>query len=256
MVAKRLDDVSIWRPDGSLSVNGRCLDVPGAATGNGTPLQIWDCNGAPNQQWLRRPDGTLVNPRTGRCLDSPGGATGNGTRLQIWDCNGSAAQRVTPTGAALPFRAGDRVSLRVVSTGYPRPALRHQNGVAATSPISTGSPQLDRSDATFTVRAGLADASCFSFEAVAPTGNYLRHADYRLRLAADNGSALLRADATFCAATGELGQVTLRSYNFPDRLVRHYASQVYIAVSGGPQPFDAAAGFAADTTWSVEPALT
>ncbi|MDI1463721.1 AbfB domain-containing protein [Catellatospora sp. KI3] len=244
-----------WRPDGSLSVNGRCLDVPGAATANGTPLQIWDCNGAPNQQWLRRPDGTLVNPRTGRCLDSPGGATGNGTRLQLWDCNGTAAQRVTPTSPALPFKAGDRISLRAVSPGYADRRLRHQNGLTTIAPISTGSPQPDRGDATFVVRPGLADATCFSFEAVAPANNFLRHADYRVRLSVDDGSALLRADATFCGAAGDLGQVVLRSSNFPDRLIRHYSAQVYIAVAGGPQPFDAAAGFAADSTWAVEPAL-
>jgi hypothetical protein len=31
--------------------SGRCLDVPGFDTTNGTQLAIWDCNGGQNQQW-------------------------------------------------------------------------------------------------------------------------------------------------------------------------------------------------------------
>ncbi|WP_406091493.1 ricin-type beta-trefoil lectin domain protein [Streptomyces sp. NBC_01013] len=31
--------------------SGRCLDVPGSATADGTPLGLWDCHGGANQQW-------------------------------------------------------------------------------------------------------------------------------------------------------------------------------------------------------------
>ncbi|MER7538408.1 RICIN domain-containing protein [Streptomyces sp. NPDC097704] len=31
--------------------SGRCLDVPGGSTTNGTELVIWDCNGGANQRW-------------------------------------------------------------------------------------------------------------------------------------------------------------------------------------------------------------
>lgn len=31
--------------------NGRCLDVQWDSSGNGTPVQIWDCNGSEAQQW-------------------------------------------------------------------------------------------------------------------------------------------------------------------------------------------------------------
>ena len=30
---------------------GRCLDAAGQGTANGTPLQIWSCNGQGNQRW-------------------------------------------------------------------------------------------------------------------------------------------------------------------------------------------------------------
>ncbi|WP_335984139.1 arabinofuranosidase catalytic domain-containing protein [Streptomyces sp. CA2R106] len=79
--------------NGSLSTIGRCLDINGNGTANGTQVELWDCNGVGGQVWQQQSDGSLLNPQSGRCLDSPSGATANGTRLQIWDCNGSAAQK-------------------------------------------------------------------------------------------------------------------------------------------------------------------
>jgi non-reducing end alpha-L-arabinofuranosidase len=79
--------------NGSLSTIGRCLDINGNGTANGTDVELWDCNGVGGQVWQQQSDGSLLNPQSGRCLDSPNGATANGTRLRIWDCNGSAAQK-------------------------------------------------------------------------------------------------------------------------------------------------------------------
>lgn len=44
------------REDGSLYNWGNrlCLDVTNNATGNGSPLQLWTCNGAANQRWSTR----------------------------------------------------------------------------------------------------------------------------------------------------------------------------------------------------------
>jgi hypothetical protein len=70
----------------------KCIDVTGGGTGNGTLIQLWDCNASGAQQWRWRQQSRLVNPQSGRCLDVTGGGTGNGTRLQLWDCNDTAAQ--------------------------------------------------------------------------------------------------------------------------------------------------------------------
>ncbi|MFF4928406.1 arabinofuranosidase catalytic domain-containing protein [Streptomyces griseofuscus] len=83
--------------DGSLSIIGRCLDIEGNGTANGTEVELWDCNGVGGQKWVQQVDGSLRSPQSGRCLDSPSGATANGTRPQIWDCNSSAAQRFALT---------------------------------------------------------------------------------------------------------------------------------------------------------------
>ncbi|SNY24062.1 ricin-type beta-trefoil lectin domain protein [Paractinoplanes atraurantiacus] len=69
--------------------SGRCLDVPGSNSANGTQPVIWDCNGAANQRWTASGQ-TLQS--LGKCLDSPTGATA-GTKVQIWDCSGAANQR-------------------------------------------------------------------------------------------------------------------------------------------------------------------
>ncbi|WP_420705461.1 arabinofuranosidase catalytic domain-containing protein [Streptomyces sp. NRRL F-5126] len=81
--------------NGTLRTLGRCLDIDGNGTANGTQVELWDCDGAGGQVWQQRSDGSLLNPQSGRCLDSPSGATANGTRLQIWDCNNSTAQKFT-----------------------------------------------------------------------------------------------------------------------------------------------------------------
>ncbi|MER7279823.1 AbfB domain-containing protein [Dactylosporangium sp. NPDC000244] len=240
------------RPDGSVAAQNRCLDVPGAATAAGTPLQIWDCNGGPAQQWLRRVDGALLNPNSGRCVDAPNGQTANGTRLRLWDCNGAAAQRF-PFTTSTGLSVGSTVTLRVTTAGFTDRYLRRQNDLAVTSVLTSASAEPDRQDAAFVVRAGLANASCLSLQSVATNG-FLRHRNYALRLDAADGSALFNADATFCPETVANG-VKLRSYNFPDRYVRHYNATGYIASPSGPNAFDAPGNFDADVTWRVEGAL-
>ncbi|GAA2374301.1 hypothetical protein Cme02nite_03380 [Catellatospora methionotrophica] len=64
---------------------GKCLDVPGAATANGTPLQLWTCNNTAAQTWTVGADGTLR--ALGKCLDVNGGINADGTKVQLWDCH-------------------------------------------------------------------------------------------------------------------------------------------------------------------------
>jgi lysophospholipase L1-like esterase len=71
-------------------IAGKCLDVNGASTANGTKVQIWSCNGGVNQLWSAAADGTLRS--MGACLDAAGLGTANGTKVQIWACSGGANQ--------------------------------------------------------------------------------------------------------------------------------------------------------------------
>ncbi|WP_262413376.1 ThuA domain-containing protein [Actinacidiphila acidipaludis] len=70
---------------------GKCMDVAGAGSANGTAVQLYDCNGTNAQNWTVGSDGTLR--ALGKCLDVTSAGTANGTKLQLWDCNGTGAQQ-------------------------------------------------------------------------------------------------------------------------------------------------------------------
>jgi type 1 glutamine amidotransferase len=69
---------------------GKCLDVAGSGTADGTKVQLYRCNGTGAQRWTVTPNGTAK--ALGKCLDVAGGGTVNGTKAQLWTCNGSGAQ--------------------------------------------------------------------------------------------------------------------------------------------------------------------
>ena len=70
---------------------GKCVDIAGANTANGTAVQLYDCNGTAAQQWTVESDGSLQ--ALGKCMDVTGAGTANGTQVQLYDCNGTAAQQ-------------------------------------------------------------------------------------------------------------------------------------------------------------------
>ena len=69
--------------------SGRCLDVNGANSANGSQMIVWDCHTGANQQFSQNNQALQV---LGKCLDVPTNATA-GTRVQIWDCHGGANQQ-------------------------------------------------------------------------------------------------------------------------------------------------------------------
>ncbi|WP_169846809.1 ricin-type beta-trefoil lectin domain protein, partial [Rhodococcus marinonascens] len=79
-------------------LDGRVLDITDDGVLDGTPVQMWDFTGAPNQQWIFTSDGEIRNPRTDKCLnveDTGGGGQMNGSRVQIDPCNGSSDEKWT-----------------------------------------------------------------------------------------------------------------------------------------------------------------
>lgn len=78
--------------NGTLQALGKCLDMAGGGTTNGTPVDLLTCNGTGAQTWQPQPNGALVNPQSGKCLDDTGFSTTPGTQSQIWSCTGNANQ--------------------------------------------------------------------------------------------------------------------------------------------------------------------
>ncbi|MEU3464986.1 endo-1,4-beta-xylanase [Streptomyces sp. NPDC006733] len=85
--------------------SGRCLDVPGASTTDGTQLNLWDCNNRTNQQWTSTAAGELT-VYGNKCLDAAG--TGNGTKVQIYSCWGGDNQkwRLNSDGSIVGVQSG------------------------------------------------------------------------------------------------------------------------------------------------------
>ncbi|MGW6014639.1 RICIN domain-containing protein [Streptomyces sp. NPDC055210] len=98
-----VDEVKVTTGDSSgggsaiRGLAGKCVDVAGANPANGTPVQLYDCNGTAAQQWSVGSDGTIR--ALGKCLDAAGGGTADGTPVQLWDCAGVPAQQWVVSGA-------------------------------------------------------------------------------------------------------------------------------------------------------------
>ncbi|MFF8649573.1 RICIN domain-containing protein [Streptomyces griseoluteus] len=92
-----VDSVSVTTSGGSTDgkairgLAGKCVDVAAANSANGTPVQLYDCNGSAAQQWTVGSDGTIR--ALGKCLDLKDNGTADGTPLQLWDCAGSPNQK-------------------------------------------------------------------------------------------------------------------------------------------------------------------
>jgi hypothetical protein len=74
---------------------GLCMDVRGASTNNGTPVQIYNCDGTNAEQWnVVTADNSLRS--LGECLDVTGGNTTDGTLVDLYTCNATGAQVWVP----------------------------------------------------------------------------------------------------------------------------------------------------------------
>jgi glucosylceramidase len=79
-------------PTGQITgYGGKCVDVAGANSANGTAVQLYDCNGTAAQRWTVASDGSLQ--ALGKCMDITAAGTANGTKIQLYDCNGTGAQK-------------------------------------------------------------------------------------------------------------------------------------------------------------------
>lgn len=74
--------------------SGYCVDVQGANFANGTPVQVYQCNGTPAQnfQLVRNAAGQVRVSGTNFCLDA-GENPVNGSKLKIWQCYAGLKQQ-------------------------------------------------------------------------------------------------------------------------------------------------------------------
>ena len=79
-------------------LGGKCLDVSGAGTANGTKIQLYTCDANGTAQAWTTGGGTLK--ALGKCADVTAAGTADGTKVQLYDCNGTGAQQWTYNASA------------------------------------------------------------------------------------------------------------------------------------------------------------
>ncbi|KAF7515785.1 hypothetical protein PCG10_002912 [Penicillium crustosum] len=178
----------------------------------------------------------------------PTDATENSVQANIV----AAKYATTSLTSGTALTVGSSISLRATTSGYTTRYVAHTGATINTQVVSSSSTTALKQQASWTVRAGLANSACFSFESVDTPGSFIRHADFALVLAANDGTKLLHEDATFCPQTGISGQgSSIRSWSYPTRFFRHYENTLYIASNGGVHDFDSATSFNDDVSWVV-----
>jgi hypothetical protein len=157
---------------------------------------------------------------------------------------------------ATPFVPGARVSVQATTACCTADYLQHDtsDSKVVIAAVTSSSSATVKANATWVVRAGLANSSCISFESANVAGSYLRHQNFQLFLQANDNSSLFAQDATFCPTGGNSGQGwSFQSVNFPTKYIRHFNFTVYIASNGGSNAWDSATSWAADTSWLAAP---
>lgn len=121
--------------------------------------------------------------------------------------------------------------------------IRHRNSLFRIDKINAND-RLGRKDATFRRVAGLA-GRCDSFESANYPGHFLRHQNFRLKLAKRTDDQLFKDDATFCLVRGLDGSVgnSFESINSPGHYIRRRNFELWLDRADGSALFRREATF-------------
>lgn len=178
----------------------------------------------------------------------PSDATENKVQQNIVAAN----YQTTSLTSGPAVNVGSSISFRVTTPGYTNRYIAHTGDVVNTQVVSSSSSTQLKQQASWTVRTGLGNSMCVSFESKDTPGSFIRHRNSELHVDADNGDKLMHEDATFCPEAGFNGQGnSIRSWSFATRWFRHYNAKGYIAANGGPNAFDTTANFNDDASFVI-----
>ena len=178
----------------------------------------------------------------------PSDATENSVQSNIVAAKYAAGSLVS--GPAVTV--GSSISFQATTPGYTNRYLAHSGQTVNTQIVSSFSSAALKSSASWTVRTGLGNSGCVSFESKDTPGSYIRHYNFALQVQANDNSKAFKEDATFCPQSGISGKgSSFRVWNYPTRYIRHYNNVGYAASNGGPEAFDATGSFNNDVTWTV-----
>jgi hypothetical protein len=164
----------------------------------------------------------------------------------------AAKYATTSLTSGTALAVGSSVSLRATTACCTTRYLAHTGSVVNTQVVSSSSSTALKQQASWTVRTGLGNSACVSFESRDTPGSFIRHYNFVLQLNANDGSKAFHEDATFCSQASFNGQGdSFLAWGYPTRYFRHYENVTYVASNGGVHTFDAAASFNNDASWAI-----
>lgn len=147
---------------------------------------------------------------------------------------------------------GSSISLRATTACCMTKYITHSGSTVGAQVVTSSSVTALKQQASWTVRTGLGNSDCYSFESVDTPGSYIRNSGNQLQLNANDGTKLFSEDATFCTMAGLNGQgSSIRSWSYPTRFWRHHNGVLYIAANGGPNNFDRATLYNDDVSFVI-----
>lgn len=72
---------------------GKCLNVQGGGSDDGTPIILWDCVGLDNEEWTQPDDQGQIRGLGDKCLAVQDGVSDSGTPIVLTSCDGSDGQQ-------------------------------------------------------------------------------------------------------------------------------------------------------------------
>jgi hypothetical protein len=75
------------------TISGGCIEVQGGNIADGTPIDVYQCTGSPNQNWTI--SGGRITGIGGSCLDENLGAASARAPVILVSCNGRPSQKWT-----------------------------------------------------------------------------------------------------------------------------------------------------------------
>ena len=178
----------------------------------------------------------------------PSDATENSVQANIV----AAKYAITSLTSGTALTVGSSISLRATTACCTTRYIAHTGSTVNTQVVTSSSTTALKQQASWTVRTGLGNSACFSFESNDTPGSYIRHYNFVLLLNANDGTKQFYEDATFCPQAGLNGQGdSIRSWSYPTRYFRHYSNVLYAASNGGVQTFDATTSFNDDVSWAI-----
>ncbi|PPR00158.1 hypothetical protein CVT24_005059 [Panaeolus cyanescens] len=180
----------------------------------------------------------------------PSDATENAVQANI-----VAAKYATTSLISGPtISVGSTVSFRATTSCCTTRYIAHTGSTVNTQVVTSSSSTSLKQQASWTVRTGLGNSACVSFESRDTPGSYIRHYDFNLVVNANDGTKVFAEDATFCPKAGLNGQGnTITSWSYPTRSWRHYNDVLSIASNGGVHTFDSTSLYNDDVSFIVTP---